>query len=906
MTSQEIRKQFLDFFKSKEHQIVPSAPLVIKNDPTLMFTNAGMNQFKDYFLGNKNPQFKRIADTQKCLRVSGKHNDLEEVGHDTYHHTMFEMLGNWSFGDYFKKEALEWAWELLTEVYKLPKDRLYVSVFEGDKGDNLPADEEAKNIWKTMVAEDQILYGNKKDNFWEMGDTGPCGPCSEIHIDLRPQEEVDKVPGKDLVNNDHPQVVEIWNNVFIQFNRQWVSPSAPTELQQFELNYKGNKAEKTYSIERTQKHLQLTTLKELPAMHVDTGMGFERLCMAIQQKQSNYDTDVFQPLIQFIATASGKKYGEDKWADIAMRVISDHIRAISFTIADGQLPSNNKAGYVIRRILRRAVRYGYTYLGFKEPFLCRIVPVLANQFAGVFPELKAQEEFVAKVIKEEEAAFLRTLDNGLKRIDQIKSEVQQGTIDGKTVFELYDTFGFPVDLTALIARENGLQIDEKGFAREMEKQKERSRAASSTETGDWIEVTDEDEVQFVGYDELETYSRIVKYREVKAKNKTQYQIVLDKTPFYAESGGQVGDTGYLEANGKKVFVTDTKKENDLIIHFTDKLPSDVGAQFHAVVNDTKRLLSMNNHSATHLMHAALKEVLGPHVAQKGSLVNENALRFDFSHFSKMTDEEIKRVEKIVNRKIRENIALDEKRNVPIAKATSELGAIALFGEKYGDFVRVITFDPQFSVELCGGTHVKATGQIGYFKIVSEGAVSAGVRRIEAITADKAEQLIDEQAALISELKEVLKQPKDLRKAVENLLEEKALLNKQIESYHLQETQAVKTQLLNKVQQQNGIALIAEKVSLPSADSLKQIAYELKAKVDNLLLVLAANIEGKPQIAVMIADNLIKDKNLHAGNIVKELAKEIKGGGGGQPFFATAGGTDVSGLDRVVEKAKGLV
>jgi alanyl-tRNA synthetase len=871
MTSQEIRNQFLEFFKSKEHQIVPSAPLVIKNDPTLMFTNAGMNQFKDYFLGNKNPQFKRIADTQKCLRVSGKHNDLEEVGHDTYHHTMFEMLGNWSFGDYFKKDALEWAWELLTEVYKLPKDRLYVSVFEGDKDDNLPADEEAKNIWKTMIAEDRILYGNKKDNFWEMGDTGPCGPCSEIHIDLRPQEEVDRVPGKELVNNDHPQVVEIWNNVFIQFNR-----------------------------------LSNGSLETLPAKHVDTGMGFERLCMAIQKKQSNYDTDVFQPLIQFIATASGKKYGEDKWHDIAMRVIADHIRAISFTIADGQLPSNNKAGYVIRRILRRAVRYGYTYLGFKEPFLCRIVPVLANQFSQVFPELKAQEEFVSKVVKEEEAAFLRTLDNGLRRIEQIKTEVQHGVIDGKTVFELYDTFGFPVDLTALIARENGLQIDEEGFALEMEKQKERSRAASSSETGDWIEVSDEDEIQFVGYDELQTYSRIVKYREVKAKNKIQYQLVLDKTPFYAESGGQVGDTGYLESNGERIIVTDTKKENDLIIHFTDKLPSDVQAQFHTVVNSSKRLLTMNNHSATHLLHAALKEVLGTHVAQKGSLVNDNVLRFDFSHFSKVTDEEIKRVEKIVNQKIRENIVLDEKRNVPISRATSELGATALFGEKYGDFVRVITFDPAFSVELCGGTHVKATGQIGYFKIVSESAVAAGVRRIEAITADKAEQLIDEQAALISELKEILRQPKDLRKAIESLLEEKAQLSKQIEAFHLQEAQAVKSALLNKIQQHNGITLIAEKINLPSADSLKQIAYELKAKVDNLILILAANIEGKPQIAVMISDNVVKDKNLHAGNIVKELAKEIKGGGGGQPFFATAGGTDVSGLDKVVEKARGLI
>jgi alanyl-tRNA synthetase len=907
MTSQEIRNQFLEFFKSKGHQIVPSAPLVIKNDPTLMFTNAGMNQFKDYFLGNKNPQFKRIADTQKCLRVSGKHNDLEEVGHDTYHHTMFEMLGNWSFGDYFKKEALEWAWELLTQVYKLPKDRLYVSVFEGDKGDNLPADEEAKNIWKTMIPEDRILYGNKKDNFWEMGDTGPCGPCSEIHIDLRPQEDVDKVSGKELVNNDHPQVVEIWNNVFIQFERQWNSAKGGANaLLDFEAKYTGDKSDNNFKKARAAKHSEVTVLKELPAKHVDTGMGFERLCMAIQKKQSNYDTDVFQPLIQFIATASGKKYGEDKWADIAMRVISDHIRAISFTIADGQLPSNNKAGYVIRRILRRAVRYGYTYLSFKEPFLCRIVPVLANQFAGVFPELKAQEEFVAKVVKEEEAAFLRTLDNGLRRIEQIKSEVKNGVIDGKTVFELYDTFGFPVDLTALIARENGLQIDEKGFAVEMEKQKERSRAASSSETGDWIEVVDEDEVQFVGYDELETYSRILRYREVKAKNKTQYQVILDKTPFYAESGGQVGDTGYLAANGEKVLVTDTKKENDLIIHFTDKLPTDLQALFHAVVNNTKRLLTMNNHSATHLLHAALKEILGSHVAQKGSLVNDNVLRFDFSHFSKMTDEEIKRVEKMVNQKIRENIALDEKRNVPIAKATSEYGATALFGEKYGDFVRVITFDPGFSVELCGGTHVKATGQIGYFKIVSESAVAAGVRRIEAITADKAEQLIDEQAALLSELKELLKQPKDLRKAVENLLEEKAQLSRQIEAFHQQEVQAIKSQLLSKIQHSNGIAVIAEKVNLPSADSLKQVAYELKAKVENLFLVLAANIDGKPQIAVMISDNLVKEKNLHAGNIVKELAKEIKGGGGGQPFFATAGGTEVSGLDKVVEKSKSLV
>jgi alanyl-tRNA synthetase len=615
--------------------------------------------------------------------------------------------------------------------------------------------------------------------------------------------------------------------------------------------------------------------------------------MAIQKKQSNYDTDVFQPIIQFIAQSAGKKYGEDKWADIAMRVMADHIRAISFTIADGQLPSNNKAGYVIRRILRRAVRYGYTYLGFKEPFLCQIVPVLANQFSDVFPELKAQEDFVARVIKEEEAAFLRTLDNGLRKIEHIKNEVKNKTIDGKTIFELYDTFGFPLDLTALIARENGLQIDEIGFATEMEKQKERSRAAASSETGDWVAVSDEDEVQFVGYDELEAYSHILKYREIKNKNKTLYQIVLDKTPFYAESGGQVGDTGYLEAEGEKIYVIDTKKENDLIIHFTDKLPRNLEADFHAVVNTDKRLLTQNNHSATHLLHAALKKVLGNHVNQKGSLVNDNVLRFDFSHFTKMTDEEVKQVEKIVNQRIRQNIGLDERRNVPIAKATQELGATALFGEKYGDFVRVITFDPQFSVELCGGTHVKSTGQIGYFKIVSESAIAAGVRRIEAITADKAETVINEQLSVLSELRELLKNPKDLVKSVESLLEEKSQLSKQIEAFHLQEAQAIKNQLLNKVQQNNGVALIAEKVTLPTADSLKQIAYELKAKVENLFLILAADVEGKPQIAVMIADNLIKEKKLHAGNIVKELAKEIKGGGGGQPFFATAGGTDIT-------------
>jgi alanyl-tRNA synthetase len=879
MTSQEIRKKFLDFFQSKGHQIVPSAPLVIKNDPTLMFTNAGMNQFKDYFLGNKVPESRRIADTQKCLRVSGKHNDLEDVGLDTYHHTMFEMLGNWSFGDYFKKEALEWAWELLTEVYKLPQERLYVTVFGGDQADNLPADDEARDIWRSMVADERILYGSKKDNFWEMGDTGPCGPCSEIHIDIRPQSEVDKIPGKDLVNNDHPQVVEIWNNVFIQFNRM---ASGALEL--------------------------------LPAKHVDTGMGFERLCMAIQGKQSNYDTDVFQPTIAILEKMSGKTYGQERITDIAMRVISDHIRAISFTIADGQLPSNNRAGYVIRRILRRAVRYGYTYLGFKEPFLHTLVPQLSSQFGDVFPEVRAQEDFIARVIREEEASFLRTLEMGLRRLDLIMAKTENGIIDGKTVFELYDTFGFPVDLTALVAREKGLQIDEEGFKKAMQKQIEGSTIDAASETGDWIQVNEVDDVEFVGYDQLESEALILKYRAIKTKDKTQYQLVLNRTPFYAESGGQTGDRGVLELQGpngeaRKIKIIDTKKENDLIIHFTeDNIQSITQSLNHPVtakVDVSKRLLTENNHSATHLLHAALKEVLGNHVAQKGSLVNENILRFDFSHFAKLTEEEVARVEQIVNRKIRANIVKDEKRNVPIAKAI-ELGATALFGEKYGDFVRVITFDPSYSIELCGGTHVNATGKIGFFKILSEGAVAAGVRRIEAVTADKAETYIKEQLALVNELKELLKAPKDVKKALEELVQEKNQLSKQVEAFQLQQAQAVKQELLQQVQQKDGISMISAKVSLPTVDSLRQVAFELKQKVDNLFLVLAADVQGKPQIAVIIADNLVKEKNLHAGNIVKELAKEIKGGGGGQPFFATAGGSDLTGLDKVVEKGKGLV
>jgi alanyl-tRNA synthetase len=869
MESKVIRQKFLEFFKSKQHQIVPSAPIVVKNDPTLMFTNAGMNQFKDYFLGNENPKYKRIADTQKCLRVSGKHNDLEEVGLDTYHHTMFEMLGNWSFGDYFKEEAIQWSWELLTQVYNLPKERIYVTVFGGDKSEGLEPDHEAFNIWKKYTAEEKILFGSKKDNFWEMGDTGPCGPCSEIHIDIRTDSEIKAKPGKELVNESHPHVIEIWNNVFIQYNRS-----------------SGG------------------TLEPLPAKHVDTGMGFERLAMVVQKKNSNYDTDIFQPMIQFIAKESGKKYGASEHTDIAMRVLADHIRAISFTIADGQIPSNNKAGYVIRRILRRAVRYQYTFLGFKEPFLYRLVPVLATQFADVFPELKSQEDFVAKVIQEEEISFLRTLEVGLKKLELIRNEIKgkSDTIEGKVVFELYDTFGFPVDLTALIARENGLKIDEAGFEKEMGQQKERSKQAASVETGDWVTIKDADKIEFTGYDHLSSKSKIVKYRQVKAKNKDQFQIVLDVTPFYAESGGQVGDTGYLQNNGEKIHILDTKRENDLIIHLTDRLPKEMNAEFEACVDKKKRELTENNHSATHLLHAALRQVLGAHVNQKGSYVNDKLLRFDFSHFSKLTEEEIDRVEKLVNQKIRQNIPLDEKRSMPIAEA-KKLGATALFGEKYGENVRVITFDKDFSMELCGGTHVKATGQIGYFKITAESSVAAGVRRIEAITADEAESFVNRTIKELNGLKDALKAPKEPLKALNELIEDRSRLLKQIEGFYARQGQDVKTQLLNKIEIADGINYIIDKVEIASADALKQVAFELKTKVQNLFMIVAANIDDKPQITVMISDNLVADKKLNANNIVRELAKEIQGGGGGQPFYATAGGKDLRGLDKVVDKAR---
>jgi alanyl-tRNA synthetase len=881
MEANKVRQTFLDFFKSKQHEIVSSAPMVVKNDPTLMFNNSGMAPFKDLFLGNAPIKFPRVADTQKCLRVSGKHNDLEEVGVDTYHHTMFEMLGNWSFGDYFKKEAITWAWELLTDVYKIDKSRLYVTVFEGSTDDNLGFDQEAYDIWKQFIDEDRILKGNKKDNFWEMGDIGPCGPCSEIHYDGRSDEERAKIAGATLVNNDDPQVIEIWNNVFMEFER---------------------KAD--------------GSLVKLPKQHVDTGMGFERLVRVLQKKQSNYDTDVFKPVIDKIEELAGLRYkpqDEEKHPkqliiNIAMRVIADHIRAISFSIADGQLPSNTGAGYVIRRILRRAIRYGYQSLNLKEPFMHRLVPVLSHQLGHAFPELVSQKLLIEKVIKEEEISFFRTLEIGLKRIDQVCANTikdKKQIVDGTIVFELYDTYGFPVDLTSLIARGYGLSIDEAGFQAELEKQKNRSREATAVDTGDWMLVdgrkAEEGGRIFVGYKQLEGESKIIQYRKVKAKGKEQFQIVLDQTPFYAESGGQVGDTGVLESANEKLVVTDTKKENGIIIHFTDKLPENYSQTFIAKVNAEKRQLTENNHSSTHLLHAALRSVLGTHVEQKGSLVNEEYLRFDFSHFSKVTDEEIAQIESIVNAKIRENIASDIK-EMGIDDAR-KLGAMALFGEKYGDTVRVVTFDKNYSIELCGGTHVPATGQIGLFKIVSEGAVAAGIRRIEAITSVKAEQFFNQQSALVNEVKALLKNPKDVVKSVQSLMEENTALQKQIEQMLRDKAKGLKAELVTKKQTINGINFIAEKIELDSLDAIKDLSFELRNQIDNLFMVLAAEVKGKPSLSIIISDNLVADKKLNAGTIVRELGKEIQGGGGGQAFYATAGGTNSQGLSVALEKAK---
>jgi alanyl-tRNA synthetase len=1021
MSANEIRNQFLEFFKSKGHEIVPSAPIVVKNDPTLMFTNAGMNQFKDWFLGNEQPKYKRVADTQKCLRVSGKHNDLEEVGVDTYHHTMFEMLGNWSFGDYFKKEAIEWAWELLIEVYKLDKDRIYVTVFEGDEKEGLAFDQEAYNEWKKWIAEDRILKGNKKDNFWEMGDTGPCGPCTEIHIDLRSDAERKEKDGATLVNNDDPQVIEVWNNVFMEFERIYDEAKGGLKgLQEWEKTYTGSDSDLKKA--RASKLLEYTKLVNLPSKSVDTGMGFERLVRAIESKNSNYDTDVFMPYIQFIEKESSIPYKQHEKTDIAMRVLSDHIRTIGFAILDGQLPSNTGAGYVIRRILRRAVRYYYSFLNIREPFLYKLLPIMGESFKDIFPEVKQKKEFLENVIREEEIGFLRTLEKGINKIEykikdiaanklkkilinanilynkpfvgetipeirlaveanrdygafsynqqsffmaylticmekQIDAEVAmipnepnepnglnininihdiindnfkdpvftvnlagklkhfekylsniktdeknkfQLQIQGSDLFELYDTFGFPIDLTKLIAADYNFTVDEAGFNECLLQQKTRSRKATALETDDWQILIPEEHIQFLGYDQLESELKITRYRKVKTKGKEHFQLVFNQTPFYAESGGQVGDTGTIENIHEKIYITDTQKENNLIIHITDQLPENPEAIFQGKVNTAKRRLTENNHSATHLLHAALRQILGTHVEQKGSLVNNEYLRFDFSHFKAMTDEEIHEVEAIVNKKVRENIALDERRNVPIEEA-KKLGAMALFGEKYGDSVRVITFDETYSRELCGGTHVKATGQIGYFKLTSESAVAAGVRRIEAITADAAEQLMNSYEQTVDGLKELLKS-KDILKSVGQLLDEKSELQKKLELLEAEKTQALKQDLKTRIRTQDGYAVLCEIIDIPSADQLKNLSFQLKNEVPNLFCVFGTVLNHKPLISVVIGDELVKNKNLHAGNIVKEAAKLIQGGGGGQPFYATAGGNDAAGLKAALELA----
>jgi len=873
MTSSQIRQQFFDFFISKGHVIVPSAPIVVKNDPTLMFTNAGMNQFKDYFLGNKQPAHKRVADTQKCLRVSGKHNDLEEVGVDTYHHTMFEMLGNWSFGDYFKKEAIEWSWQLLTEVYKIPKDRLYVTVFGGDEAEKLPKDDEAVNEWKKWMAGDRILLFGRNDNFWEMGDTGPCGPCTEIHVDCRPDEERKEIGGKKLVNTDNPQVIEIWNNVFIQFNR-----------------------------------LKDGSLEPLPAKHVDTGMGFERLVRLLQNKTSNYDTDVFTGLMGATEKITAKKYtNTDSKQDVAFRVIADHIRAIGFTIADGQLPSNTGAGYVIRRILRRAVRYYFSYLDYKQPLLCQLMPLLAHQFENVFPELQKQIDFISKVVKEEEEAFLRTMDKGLKRIDDIvRSSAKIKVINGKDAFELYDTYGFPIDLTRLIASENGLAVDEKGFESEMQQQRSRSRAATAIDTEDWIVFNDSATNKFIGYDTLEAKTKVSKYRKVKAKGKESFQIVLETTPFYAESGGQVGDTGKLIIGKEELLITDTKKENELIIHFTDSIPSDLSGEVIAIVDAKKRRNTAWHHTATHLLHAALRQVLGTHVTQKGSLVNPEHLRFDFSHFAKMTDEEIAEVEELVNEKIRDNIPVVVK-YMPKDEALN-LGAMALFGEKYGDTVRVVIIGPTYSIELCGGTHVGATGDIGFFKITNETAVAAGVRRIEAVSGRLAEDYVNEKAKIIEVLQAQLKHPKDLSKAIEQLLEDRNELQKTTEKLYRLQAQASVVRLVSKKQVINHFDFYNDIIADGDINLLKMISSELRIKDhERSVALLIGKKDGKVNVLVALSDDLAKAGPYDANKIIKEkIAPMINGGGGGQKFLATASGTDAANIDKIVSQFKEIL
>ena len=869
LTAKEIRESFKQFFASKEHQIVPSAPMVVKGDPTLMFTNAGMNQFKDIILGNVPRKYPRVADSQKCLRVSGKHNDLEEVGHDTYHHTMFEMLGNWSFGDYFKKEAINWAWEYLVEVLKLNPERLYATVFEGSPAEGLDRDNEAAGYWEQYLPKDHILNGNKHDNFWEMGDTGPCGPCSEIHIDLRSDEERAAVSGADMVNKDHPQVIEIWNLVFMQFNR---------------------KAD--------------GSLEPLPAKVIDTGMGFERLCMASQGKTSNYDTDVFQPIIKVIAGMAGTTYGTDKQQDIAMRVIADHIRTIAFAITDGQLPSNAKAGYVIRRILRRAVRYGYTFLDRKEAFMYKLLPVLIETMGDAYPELIAQKTLIEKVIKEEEESFLRTLETGIRLLDKKMEETKAAgktVLNGVDAFTLYDTYGFPLDLTELILRENGMEADIEAFNKAMQKQKERARNAAAIETGDWITLK-EGECKFVGYDLFECEAEILRYRQIKQKNKVLYQIVLDQTPFYAEMGGQVGDTGWLIADDEKIDVIDTKRENNLPVHLVTKLPKDVTATFTAKINVKKRIQCECNHSATHLLHEALREVLGTHVEQKGSYVSPDSLRFDFSHFQKVTDEEIRKVEILVGEKIRANFPLEEHRNMPIAEAKA-LGAMALFGEKYGDEVRVVKYGS--SVELCGGTHIPATGMIGSLHVIGESSIAAGVRRIEAVTAEGAEQFVYAQQDLIRELRALMNHMPNLAQAMKKSIEENAEMKKQIEDYIREKSMRLKEEIVAKASESNGIKVM-QFVGKANADAMKNVAFQIKAETTDSFVFVAGIIDdNKCTLMLMLSDDLVKE-GLHAGKIVKEAAKHIQGGGGGQPHFATAGGKNMEGLSIAVGAVKEAV
>ena len=872
MRSKEIRQAYLDFFNQKGHAIFPSAPMVVKDDPTLMFINAGMNQFKDIFLGNEKPQNKRIADSQKCMRVSGKHNDLEEVGRDTYHHTMFEMLGNWSFGDYFKAEAISWAWEFLIDKMGISQDRLYATVFEGDKENGLEWDSESMMHWKKYLDENSILYGSKKDNFWEMGDTGPCGPCSEIHIDLRNDKERAQKPGKDLVNKDHPMVIELWNLVFIQFNR---------------------KAD--------------GTLNKLPQQHVDTGMGFERLCLVMQNTYSNYDTDLFQPLIQKISGMAGKVYGEDHMTDVSMRVIADHLRAISFSIADGQMPSNVKAGYVIRRILRRAIRYGYTYLDFKKPFMHKLLPTLISIMGEAYPELNAQKTLIEKAIKEEEQAFLKTLDTGIKLLNELIDKTKasnQTIVSGKTVFELYDTYGFPLDLTQLILKEHNLSVDKQAFDRELGAQKTRSRQATKIETGDWIKLQEkENKGDFIGYDHTEAKVQITQYRKIKAKGKDLYQVVFNHTPFYAESGGQVGDTGYLAYDGEKIPIIDTKKEHNQTIHYTSKLPADPSVSFQAVVSSDKRKKTANNHTATHLLHHGLREVLGQHVEQKGSLVHPDYLRFDYSHFQKPGPQELKKIEKIVNYLIRRNLPREEKRAVPFEQAKA-MGATALFGEKYGEKVRVVKFGD--IIELCGGTHVDATGQIGIFVITTETAISAGIRRIEALTADKAEAYFKQKVQTLQEISEMFNNPADLKKSITKLIEENDKLSQQNEALLQDKVNSLKDRLMNEMEQINGINYLSEIIRIESAGAMKDMVFQLKNEVNNLILLLGANIKGKPNLFLMISENLVKQKDLNASDIIREAATEIKGGGGGQPFYATAGGKDAGKLSAALDKGTKLI